>query len=140
MSFEKHGRERMDEWSRKIHEMLDEMSNRIFFDFKRNEGWQPRINVYSSRSTYVICVELAGLEPDALHVECRDAVTVRLSGQRGRPLRDGLELPCSLEAMEIDEGPFVREIGLPEPIDARGAEVTYDRGYLWVILPRLESE
>ncbi|MBK9127516.1 MAG: Hsp20/alpha crystallin family protein [Phycisphaerales bacterium] len=139
MPFEKHGR-RIDEWSRKIHDMLDEMSNRIFFEFRPHEGWQPRINVYASRSTYVICIELAGLEPDALRVECRDETTIRLSGQRGRPLRDGLELPCSVEALEIDEGPFSREISLPEPVDAQAAEVSYDRGYLWVILPRLERE
>jgi HSP20 family molecular chaperone IbpA len=41
--------------------------------------------------------------------------------------------------MEIDHGPFRREVTLPEPIDVQSVEATYDKGYLWVMLPKITT-
>jgi HSP20 family molecular chaperone IbpA len=34
--------------------------------------------------------------------------------------------------MEIDSGPFCREIKLPTPIDVDGIRATYREGLLWI--------
>lgn len=41
--------------------------------------------------------------------------------------------------MEIDEGPFAREIELAQPVDVNAVEVNYDRGYLWILLPKIRT-
>lgn len=137
MSARKFGPEEpLDKWARNIHELLDEMHNRAFFEYRASRVWEPRVNVYTSRHAFHICVELAGLSPEALTVECRDATHVRVIGQRPRTVIPDLEGPFSVEVMEIDEGPFCRDIELPEPVDADNADSLYDRGYLWVTLPK----
>ena len=53
---------------------------------------------------------------------------------------DGVEGPLSIHAMEIDEGPFRREIELPEAVDVDRMEATYSKGYLWITVPRMTTE
>jgi HSP20 family molecular chaperone IbpA len=38
--------------------------------------------------------------------------------------------------MEIDAGPFVREVRLPVPIDVGEVRATYRDGLLWVFMPK----
>ena len=40
-------------------------------------------------------------------------------------------------SMEIEEGPFQREIELPGPVDTRELAVRHDRGYVWVTLRKI---
>ena len=54
---------------------------------------------------------------EMLRRECCERTRIRIRGRRAQPRPDGVEGPLSVHAMEIDEGPFSREIDLPEPID-----------------------
>lgn len=126
--------EKMENWSRKIHDIMDEMRNRIFCDYRASGAWQPTVNLYETRSTYHLCVELAGLQRDAVVVECLDEKRVCITGQRAQPRTANMETPFSVELMEIDEGPFRREIELHEPVQVNTFELSYDRGYLWITL------
>jgi HSP20 family molecular chaperone IbpA len=38
--------------------------------------------------------------------------------------------------MEIDHGPFVREVELPDDIDHEAIRATYRVGLLWIELPK----
>ncbi len=137
MSAKKFGAgDNVDDWTQKIHSIMEEMSNRIFFEYRASGTWQPRVNLYATRHAFVLCVELAGLNQDALLVRCGDQQRVHISGKRERAAMSGLECPHSIEMMEIDEGPFSRDIDIPEPVDPEGIEIAYDRGYLWIILPK----
>ncbi len=128
-----------DAWSKHIHDLIDEMSNRMFFEFRSTRTWQPRVNIYSSDRTIILCVELAGLDPSGVTLEGVSPVRIRLCGSRARPtLADG-ESPTSIEMMEIDEGPFQRDFDLPEAVDVDHVSVSYERGILWVILPKTEA-
>jgi HSP20 family molecular chaperone IbpA len=133
MSFGKHG-EGIKDWTRRIHDIMDEMRNRSFCDYRATGTWEPALNLYESREAYYVCVELAGLSPDAVVVECCDPKRVRVRGQRGQPRGPGQPAPFSVEVMEIDEGPFHREIDLHDPVEVQSVEVCYDKGYLWVTL------
>ena len=126
----------VEDWSRKVQDIMDEMRNRIFLDYRTTGTWQPALNVYETRGAYYACVELAGLEQSAICVECLGPQRVRISGHRGQPRAGDLENPFSVEMMEIDEGPFCREFELPEPISVDAVEATYDKGYLWITLPK----
>lgn len=128
--------DRPGEWSRQVRDLMDEMQSRNFVEFRATGAWQPRVNLYASRVAFRICVELAGLQPEDLRVECPDQTHVRITGRRQRPCLQGMESPCSVEEMEIDEGAFVRELDLPDAVDSGAVEVSYDRGFLWIRLPR----
>ena len=126
--------EEMRDWSRRIQDIMDEMRNRSFCDYRASGTWLPNVNIYQNQTTYYVCVELAGLERSSVTVECSDAQHISISGQRARPRAPGLEDPFSVELMEIDEGPFHRAIDFAEPVVVEAAELQHDEGYLWIIL------
>jgi HSP20 family protein len=141
MSFDKFGQgEGFDEWSQKIHDIMDEMQKRDFVHFRDTGTWQPATNVYETRDHYYICVELAGVREEQIDVECVEGTRIMISGSRAQPRPEGVEGPLSIHAMEIDEGPFLREIDLPEPIDVQELEATYGKGYLWITARRMTRE
>jgi HSP20 family protein len=126
--------EEIREWQRRIQDIMDEMRNRSFCDYRASGTWLPNVNIYECPSAYYVCVELAGLERSSVSIECSDAQHVSISGQRTRPRAPGLEDPFSVDLMEIDEGPFLRAIDFNEPVAAEAAELLHDDGYLWIIL------
>lgn len=141
MSMSKFGQgEPFDEWSRKIHDIMDEMQRRDYVQFRDAGTWQPATNVYETRSAYFICVELAGVEEHEIDVSCVECTRITIRGRRAQPRPLGVEGPLSVHAMEIDEGEFRREIELPEPIDVDRMEATYSKGYLWITAFRTTSE
>ncbi len=141
MSFDKFGQgDEFDEWSRKIHDIMDEMQKRDFVHFRDSGTWQPATNVYETRDTYHICVELAGVPREQIDVECSEQQRITIKGNRRQPRPDGVEGPLSIHAMEVDEGPFWREIDLPEPIEVDHLEAIYSEGYLWITVPRKTTE
>jgi HSP20 family protein len=126
----------MEDWSRKVHDIMDEMVKRRFVDFRDSGPWQPATNVYETRAAYHICVELAGMEREGIDVACTEGKRVTISGRRAQPRPCGEEGPLSIHVMEIDEGRFERQIDLPEAIVVERVEASYLQGYLWISLPK----
>jgi HSP20 family molecular chaperone IbpA len=140
MSFGKFGSdERMQEWSRKIQDIMNEMRNRSYVEYRASGAWQPRVNVYAARAAFHVCIELAGLDPEEFAVECLETTRICLRGIRQPPRHVTEDDLCGVEEMEIDEGAFAREIELPEPVDEKSVEITYDRGFLWIHLPKTQG-
>jgi HSP20 family molecular chaperone IbpA len=141
MSFDKFGqRENVDEWSRKIGDLMDEMMSRSFVGFRDGGTWQPATNVYESAVAYHVCVELAGVESNEIELDCPDRNHVSISGARTQPRHPTLPREVSIHSMEIDEGAFRRDIELPEPVDTARIDASYAKGYLWITIPRLRSK
>ncbi|MFH1748096.1 MAG: Hsp20/alpha crystallin family protein [Planctomycetota bacterium] len=137
MTFSKFGHgEDMENWSHKMRDIMDEMLRRNFVGYRDVGTWQPTTDVYETRDAYYICVELAGMTPEEVDVECRHARCVLVRGYRGNPRPADVEGPLSVHVMEIDHGPFRREIELPEPVDIEAVDARYDKGYLWIKLPK----
>lgn len=126
----------MDEWANKIHEFMDEMHKRTFVQFRHERAWQPATNVYETEGAYVMCVDLAGMEENDISVECVDASRVRIAGRRDKPRPEDVDDQLSVHVMEIDEGPFRREIDLPVPVDVNAVQAKYRKGFLWIFLPK----
>ncbi|MBN2448444.1 MAG: Hsp20/alpha crystallin family protein [Phycisphaerae bacterium] len=126
----------IDDWSQNIHDMIEEMHNRTFFQFRRADTWQPSINAYETETSYIVCVDLAGLEEKQVAVECVEERRIVIAGCRGKPRPEQHEGTLSVHMMEIDEGPFRREMELPQAIVADAVEAEYRKGYLWIHLPK----
>ncbi len=99
------------------------------------ETWSPAINAYRCPNGFAICVDLAGVSKESIHLEVHQR-KVRLEGQREFPEPKGKdEEPIQILAMEIDAGKFAREIVLPSEVESAAVKAEYKEGYLWVYLP-----
>jgi HSP20 family molecular chaperone IbpA len=124
-------------WQKRIQDIMEEMRNRSFCDYRASTAWLPNINIYESRDAYQVCVELAGLDRETVAIEASDAQHLAVSGERARPLAPGLGGPYTVDLMEIDEGPFRRVIDFGEPIEVDSSDVHYNNGYLWITLRKV---
>jgi HSP20 family protein len=77
-----------------------------------------------------VVVELAGVDPDEVEVIVRGRALV-VAGARRRPTADGRVY----QQIEIDYGPFRREILLTEDVDTEAATASYAQGLLTIELP-----
>lgn len=103
------------------------------FPFSRGlrRGYRPQVDVYRSDDppTVTVTVELPGVDPDDVRL-IAGAQGLVIAGERRRPKDCG-----QYQQMEIEYGPFQRQIMLAENVDPEQAAATYDRGILTVRLP-----
>jgi HSP20 family protein len=102
---------------------------------QRRTGFRPRVDVYYSDAgddhpTAVIKADLAGLATEDLSIEVRGRTLV-ISGERKARDAEGRVY----QQIEIESGPFRREIQLGVEVVAEKARATYDDGVLRVEIP-----
>ncbi len=103
--------------------------------FGSPETWAPAINAFLCAGQITICVDLAGVDRDALELTLeRRQLSIR--GRREAPEPSG-EHPETLQvlAMEIDYGRFERQLDLPADIDPQSVTAEQRNGLLWIYLP-----
>ena len=117
-----------------LHDLTSELSHLQFSRFAP-QAWEPAINAYRCEKSIRICVDLAGVDRALidLTVEPRRLV---IRGTRELPEPTGDE-GCAqqLLAMEIDYGPFEREITFPVDVEIDEAHAEQRNGLLWIALP-----
>jgi HSP20 family protein len=132
------GEEHFGKMARKVSSMMDQFQ-KGFFNFCSAETWQPTVNLYETEDAYIVCVDLAGVEKDKIDVAVTDN-QLRLRGTRAspRPPSEPEERAKRLRVhlMEIDHGPFCREVDLPEDVNRDKVNASYLNGMLWVELPK----
>ena len=101
------------------------------------QKWQPAINAFRCEKAVRICVDLAGVDRShiSLTVEPR---RVMVQGTRIPPeptTHQGRAV--QMLALEIDYGPFEREVILPADVevDVEEAHAEQENGLLWISLP-----
>lgn len=103
------------------------------FPFSRSlrRGYRPQVDVYRSDDppALTVQIELPGVDPDDVQL-IASAQALLIAGERRRPKDCG-----HYQQLEIDYGPFQRQITLAEDIDPEEASATYERGILTVRLP-----
>ena len=105
-----------------LHDITQELSRSQFCRFAP-QAWAPAINAYRCQECIRICVDLAGVERS-------------LIGTRELPEPSHAEEhTVQLLAMEIDYGPFEREIDLPVEVEIDKAHAEQRNGLLWIALP-----
>ena len=79
----------------------------------------------------VVVIEVAGADPETLHVEFDERYLVA-AGRR----REAARLRCgSFVQKEIAHGEFIKRIPLPVAVEYEGVEASYEDGLLIVVAP-----
>jgi HSP20 family protein len=96
-------------------------------------GFRPAVDCFRTEEppAVTLVLDLAGIDPEQVSIEVTER-TVLVSGVRRRPER---VCRVSYRQMEIEYGPFQRRVTLAEDVDPSGAEATYERGLLTVVMP-----
>jgi HSP20 family protein len=117
-----------------LHDVTYELTRSQFSQFAPHT-WEPAINAYRCHSAVRICVDLAGVERSQIELTV-ESRRVLIRGARELPepsQREGRAV--QLLAMEIDYGPFEREVQLPVEVEIDKAEAEQRNGLLWICLP-----
>ena len=96
--------------------------------------WQPPINAFRCESAVRICVDLAGIDKSNIDLTVEpQRIVVRGSREAPEPSDD----PRGVQvlALEIDYGPFEREVLLPAEVEVNEARAEQENGLLWIYLP-----
>ena len=103
------------------------------FPFSRGlrRGFRPQVDVFRNDDPAVLTVqiELAGVDPDDVQL-IASARALLIAGERRRPKDCG-----HYQQMELDYGPFQRQVTLGMDVDLDAATASYERGLLMVRLP-----
>ena len=133
----------LDEWMLDVGAAMHRLSSEMspgHPKMARQKEWVPRVDVMETAKELVINVELAGINPNKLVVQChseRGSVSVQGERQDESINRD---VHISPHQFEIDYGKFAREIQLPKiPIDIESAKAHYDNGMLTISIPKVSA-
>jgi HSP20 family protein len=96
--------------------------------------WRPATDIYETAESFVVQMELAGLEPAHIEVVC-DGRTLLVRGVRTESAGPGRK---HFHTMEINVGPFERRVALPPDVDPASATAAYRSGFLSVTFRRGE--
>lgn len=120
--------EQMSRW-------MDQVLGGSFRHYGSCDVWKPAINLCEHADYYCLVAELAGMQAGEIDLRVEEG-TLFLTGERSTPRDPKVQGEAKLHLMEIDHGRFLREVKLPEDVDADAIEATYRSGYLWVRIPR----
>jgi HSP20 family protein len=121
--------------SRQASKMMEQIQKGFFYP---SESWTPNVNLYETATSYLVCVDLAGVDKEKIDVEVADQ-RLKLRGARAVPTCDPPESAgekVRVHLMEIDHGAFTREVEIPADADRQRIKATYRNGLLWIELPK----
>lgn len=126
----------------KMVKLMDQLQ-KGYYNFCPSETWTPSVNLYETVNTYLVCVDLSGVDKDKIDVEVVDQ-QLTLRGTRTVPAyeetpHDG-ERRLRIHLMEIDHGPFCRMVELPPDVAEERIVASYRNGMLWIELPKLVAK
>ena len=128
--------ENFDRMRREIDELFGDIWTRAGISPRQRAGFRPRVDVYYSgdRSKAVVKADLAAVEVDDVNLEVRGRTLV-ITGERKARDTEGRVY----QQIEIEHGPFIREIQLGTDVDAEQARATYEDGILRIELPLAQA-
>jgi HSP20 family protein len=120
-----------------LHDVTSEL-RRLHFSRFGSHTWEPAINAYRCDRCIRVCVDLAGVDRSRIDLTVeRERLILR--GVRDVPEPTHEEgRAVQLLAMEIDYGPFEREVCFPASVDIENVHAEQRNGLLWISLPLKE--
>ena len=131
----------------RVSKMTEQMMQKGYYNFCPSETWTPSVNLYETDTSYLVCVDLSGVDKEKIDVEVLDN-QLTLKGTRAVPMLDGLMHPhddaapnpgarrLRVHLMEIDHGAFCRQVELPEDVLREHITAQYLNGMLWIEIPK----
>ena len=100
-------------------------------------GFRPNIDSYHTNDPHelTVVVELPGVDPESLSLVVGERILV-IAGERHRPKVEG---GVSYQQVEIEYGPFRRQVRLPENVDPERSHARYENGVVTITLPVTEQ-
>jgi HSP20 family protein len=124
----------------KLHEEIEE----LFADLWQvprfagtRRGFRPNVDSFLTDDPLelTVVVELPGVDPGSLDLVVGERVLV-IAGERRRPKVDG---SVSYQQMEIEYGPFQRQVRLSRNVDPKRSKARYEHGVVTITLPVTEQ-
>jgi HSP20 family protein len=118
---------------RQIDELFGDVWTRAGLTPQRRTGFRPRVDVYycgDDRPKAVIKADIAGVSAEDLNIEVRGRTLV-ISGERKARDAEGRVY----QQIEVESGPFQREVQLGVEVVAEEARATYEDGILRIDVP-----
>jgi HSP20 family protein len=121
----------MDELQQQIQDLFSDLWQVPRFSGMRH-GFRPQADCYRTDDPpeLHVVVELPGIDPDRIEIVAGGR-SLAIAGVRERPQLEG----ARVQQMELEYGPFQRQLQLHEDIDSSRATATYERGLLRIVLP-----
>jgi HSP20 family protein len=128
--------------ARKDTDKLQEEIEELFADLWQvprfsgmRHGFRPNVDCFHTDDPHAltVVVELPGVDPRSVQVVAGERV-LAVAGERRRPKVPGRVY----QQMEIEAGPFQRQIRLGEDVDPTRATATFEHGVLTIVLPVVE--
>jgi len=122
-----------DRMRRQIDELFGDVWGRAGLSSPRRVGFRPRVDVYycgDEQPRAVIKADLSGLSSENINIEMHGRTLV-ITGERTARDAEGRVY----QQIEIESGPFRREIQLGADVLADQARATYEDGILRVEIP-----
>src|SRR6059036_895725 len=98
-------------------------------------GFRPNVDCFHTDDphTLTVVVELPGVDPGSVQIVAGERV-LAIAGERKRPKVPGRVY----QQMEIETGPFQRQVRLVENVDPEHATARFEDGVLTIELPVVE--
>lgn len=119
----------------RLGDVVYQLTRMQFSQFGPPQTWRPALNVYRCDHGIVVCADLAGVAESAVELQI-ESRRVLIRGARAAPEPAGHGgKPLQVLAMEIDYGPFEREVLLPADVEPARVTAEQRNGLLWIHLP-----
>jgi len=121
---------------REMDQLMGDSWSRTRYVSRRASGFSPNVDVYyvDDPQRAVVKVDLAGVDLGEVGIEVSGR-QLAIIGRRALQETEGRVY----QQIEIEQGPFVREIQLGMDVDAERARATYEDGILRISLPISEA-
>ncbi|WP_051564313.1 Hsp20/alpha crystallin family protein [Desulfovermiculus halophilus] len=134
----------MDPWleiqgmKKRMDKLMDDVRER--FDARQTDRdrtalWQPVTDAFETPESYVVQVELAGMDRDQINLEIKDR-ELYVYGER-RMLKDAHG--SRYQVLERSYGPFARRFALPKLADPERIQATFVNGLLTVTIGKMDA-
>jgi len=117
------------------HATNDPYHNQLSLRFYARGKWSPDTDVYEVADGLVIVMDIAGITRDEISIVLEKQV-LTVSGCRQEPRVPGKK---AVHRLEIDFGHFEKRFKIPDYIDEKRIDASYENGFLYLRLPRLRS-
>lgn len=131
--------------ARQANKLMDQLQ-KGYYNFYPGEAWTPNVNLYETETSYLVCVDLSGVDKSKIDIEI-ESNRLTIKGARPVPIHEsasdaqaGREGDATrkmrVHLMEIDHGAFSREVELPEGSSQDQITAVYRNGLLWIEIPK----
>jgi HSP20 family protein len=123
---------------KQLHGRLTEIAGHVQrsqFSQAGSTSWRPSINAYRCVKCIRVCVDLAGVEHSLIEIQVEPR-RLLIRGQRQPPEPVERETKAvQVIALEIDYGPFEREVPLQTEVEPACVTTEQSNGLLWILMP-----